>query len=147
MPYCPPIVTPCPLPLQLGDARTSFCERCNKHVHDLDRMGEAQRMTLLADAREEVCVRYRRPIGRAALAAAALVASGLGLVSPAAAQDTPVAAPQESPGDIVVGGARRLTRAEQVQLRREAKRQERLERAEAGRPKAPEHSTARATAR
>jgi hypothetical protein len=41
-----------------GDARARFCTKCDRTVHDLSAMNDANARALLADPAERVCVRF-----------------------------------------------------------------------------------------
>ena len=126
----PRIDRPCPALADLDSAMDgSFCRLCSKTVHDLDAMTATQRCGLLVGARDEVCVRYRLPTALAAMALATAALPVAAQTGPAASDPAQVqpTADQDSM-EIIVGGARRLTVAEQRQLRREAREEQRRER-------------------
>ncbi|MBB4838790.1 hypothetical protein HNP52_001859 [Sphingomonas kyeonggiensis] len=131
----PRISRPCPVADRLDEVMDGdFCRQCSKRVLDLDRLGAPQRLRMLAGAREELCVSYRRPVAKAAIVAAALAAGVAAL--PAAAQEAPAtqAAPADASMDeIVVGGIPILTPAQRARAEREARRIERQEKAAARR--------------
>lgn len=130
MPCYPDITSPCPVADRLDEVMEGdFCRRCSKRVADLDTMGHADRYRLMAKTGGDVCLRYRLP-GSAALAAAAMVAAGIAVPAAASAQDTVVVSSDTDPGmydEIVVGGARKLTRQERYQMERQARAEERRE--------------------
>ena len=134
MPERPLIHTPCPVADRLEEVMEGdFCRRCRKRVVDLDILTEPARLRLLAAARRTLCVRYAQP-ARAALAMATLAVA----LPAAAQQEAPPFAdvePASSMTEIVVGGARRLTRAERIEAEREARRLERQEQLERRRAK------------
>ncbi len=140
MVHCPQIASPCPVADRLEQVMDgSFCNQCRKPVFDLDAMTSADRYRLMADV-DEPCVRYRLPTGRASLAAAAMIVAGIGSL-PATAQEflvpAPVAADEAGYDEIIVGGARKLTRAEQREMQRAARleaRREARERRKAEKP-------------
>jgi hypothetical protein len=62
----PAITSPCPLRWRaLPGPGRDFCTFCEKRVHNLDRMGEAERSALLASRDGSICVAYT--LRRAAL--------------------------------------------------------------------------------
>ncbi|MCW3837998.1 hypothetical protein ACFQ1E_17830 [Sphingomonas canadensis] len=107
----PRIDSPCPYKAQLDEVMDGqFCRMCKRDVHDLTAMDEAARRAFLAGCETEVCVSYRIPALRPALAAAALAASVAAL--PAAAQSSDPAPVEAADIDaayedldvIIVGG-------------------------------------------
>ena len=64
MPSFPRIDNPCPLSAEEQRAIDGHCDRCDKHVHALGDMSEAERRALLAAATGPICVSYRRPAPR-----------------------------------------------------------------------------------
>lgn len=64
MPSFPRIDSPCPLSAEEQRAIDGHCDRCDKHVHALNDMSEAERGALLAAATGPICVSYRRPAPR-----------------------------------------------------------------------------------
>ena len=64
MPSFPRIDSPCPLSAEEQRAIDGHCDRCDKHVHALSDMSEAERRALLAAATGPICVSYRRPAPR-----------------------------------------------------------------------------------
>ncbi|MEG3180093.1 hypothetical protein [Sphingomonas sp. LT1P40] len=130
MAHCPQIASPCPVADRLDRVMDgNFCNQCRKTVFDLDTMSNADRYRLMAEV-EEPCVRYRLPASRASLAAAIMIVASVGAM-PALAQDAPVATSvavdDGALDEIIVGGARKLTRSEQIQMQRELRREERRE--------------------
>ncbi len=101
----PKIDSPCPLRFgALPEPGRDFCARCERRVHNLDRLSAAERRTFLASCGGPVCVAYTRAVPRAlgAALAAAGVAAALGA--------TPAAA--EAPA----GGGRAATAADEAQI-------------------------------
>ena len=129
MPCYPDIASPCPVADRLDEVMEGdFCRACSQTVVDLDTMSHTDRYRLMAKTGGDVCVRYRLP-GAAALAAAAMIATGIA-VPAAAAQDTTIVSSDTDPAvydEIVVGGARKLTRQERYQMERQARAEERRE--------------------
>lgn len=127
MPCYPDIASPCPVANRLDEVMDgSFCRRCRAPVADLDAMDLASRYRLMARTGGDLCVRYRLPTPAAALAAA-VMAAGMSVL-PAAAQEVlvePIAAQPAAHEEVIVGGARLLTRAERLEMEREARREER----------------------
>lgn len=96
----PVVETPCPIagkPLPAGS--TEHCSRCERTVHNLDRMSERERRDFMSGCSGKVCVAYtvrvpasrlrKRVLNGAAVAASALMTSGLASL-PVAAQESPV---------------------------------------------------------
>lgn len=57
----PRIDSPCPLSQAEQRGIDGHCARCDRHVHKLDGLDDAQRQALLASARGSLCVSYRVP--------------------------------------------------------------------------------------
>lgn len=70
----PRIDNPCPLKLAEQLRIDGHCSHCNKHVHALDGLDDAQRRALFAAAKGPLCVSYRVPINRTPVLAAAMTA-------------------------------------------------------------------------
>jgi len=70
----PKIDSPCPLDSDAQARIAGHCGRCDKSVHRLDGMDEAQRRAFMRQATQPVCVSYRLPV--AAAAALALTMAG-----------------------------------------------------------------------
>ena len=68
----PRIDSPCPLKQAEQLRIDGHCGRCDKHVHALDGMDDAQRHALFAAAKGPLCVSYRMPINRAPALGAAM---------------------------------------------------------------------------
>lgn len=89
MPSFPRIDSPCPLSAEELRAIDGHCDRCDKHVHALSDMSEAERRALLAAATGPICVSYRRPaprrVGRIGAAIAATLITTAYAGDPAAA--------------------------------------------------------------
>lgn len=102
MPSFPRIDSPCPLSAEEQRAIDGHCDRCDKHVHALNDMSEAERRALLANAAGPICVSYRktmpRRVGRIGAAIAATLITTTAYagdpVAPAAGQPTVAAALQ-----------------------------------------------------
>lgn len=102
MPSFPRIDSPCPLSAEEQRAIDGHCDRCDKHVHALNEMSEAERRALLANAAGPICVSYRktmpRRVGRIGAAIAATLITTTAYagdpVAPAAGQPTVAAALQ-----------------------------------------------------
>ncbi len=101
----PRIDKPCPLSAEEQRAIDGHCDRCDKHVHALTDLNEAERRALLANAAGPICVSYRIPaprrVGRIGAAiAATLITTSAYAAEPAmspVAQPPPIgAAPQAS---------------------------------------------------
>jgi hypothetical protein len=120
MAQVPVVESPCPIAgkaLPAGD--TEHCTRCDRSVHNLDRMSAAERVAFMKSCSGKVCVAYtvRIPgsgLRKRAMAAAALTAAALTAL-PAAAQDqlvvgqSRIADPNDLPacdeyGDVVITG-------------------------------------------
>lgn len=103
MPSFPRIDSPCPLSAEDQRAIDGHCDRCDKHVHALNDMSEAERRALLANAAGPICVSYRQPaprrVGRigAAIAATLITTTAYAAgdpVAPSTGQPTVAAALQ-----------------------------------------------------
>lgn len=80
----PRIQTPCPYADRLDEVLVgSNCTKCQRQVHDITALDDAQRIALVASCADEICVSYRLS-AKAVLAAAALGA-GFGMAGAAAA--------------------------------------------------------------
>ena len=64
MPSFPRIDSPCPLSAEEQRAIDGHCECCDKHVHALNDMNEAERRALLANTTGPICVSYRKAVPR-----------------------------------------------------------------------------------
>ena len=64
MPSFPRIDSPCPLSAEEQRAIDGHCDRCDKHVHALNDLSEAERRALLANASGPICVSYRKAMPR-----------------------------------------------------------------------------------
>ena len=87
----PVVESPCPVegkPLPAG--ASEHCARCDRAVHNLDRMSERQRREFMGGCSGKVCVAYtvRVPTRHRGIAAATLAAAAL--VSLPAAADAPM---------------------------------------------------------
>lgn len=89
----PRIDSPCSLSAEEQRAIDGHCERCDKHVHALNDMTEAERRTLLAGATGPICVSYRktmpRRVGRIGAAIAATLITTTAYAGDAASQAVP----------------------------------------------------------
>lgn len=102
MPSFPRIDSPCPLSAEEQRAIDGHCDRCDKHVHALNDMSEAERRALLAAATGPICVSYRKPMPRrvgrigAAIAATLITTTAYAgdPATPSASQPTVAAALQ-----------------------------------------------------
>lgn len=75
----PEIDTPCPLSRAEQLLIDGHCGRCNKDVHVLDGLGDAERRQLLAATKGPLCVSYRLPANRSpalGVAMAAMLSTG-----------------------------------------------------------------------
>ena len=93
MPFFPTFRRPCPYQADLAAVMEGdWCRKCGQQVHDITDLDDAERLSLLRDCGGDVCVSYRLP---AALAAAALVTSGVSASQPHhhAHKAVPVAVP------------------------------------------------------
>lgn len=133
MAQVPKIDSPCPLGIDEQRRLDGHCGRCDKHVHALDAMSDAQRQALLRSAEGSICVSYRarrpgaarRGVGFGIAIAATLVSSGAFAADPpllpatASEQASPVPAaspliaPEQAPNGedddmerIFVGGVK-----------------------------------------
>ncbi len=94
----PLVTSPCPLRWSaMPSAGRDFCGRCNKRVHNLDGMNDAERAALLTSCSGEICVAYTvsRPLALAGLVGLG-VAAALGDPGLAVAQD-------QAPAPVVTG--------------------------------------------
>lgn len=69
----PRIDSPCPLKQAEQLRIDGHCGRCDKHVHALDGLDDAQRHALFAAAKGPLCVSYRMRVNRAPALGAAMV--------------------------------------------------------------------------
>jgi hypothetical protein len=90
----PVIDTPCPIAgKQLPAGDTEHCSRCERSVHNLDRMSAGERREFMSSCSGKVCVAYtvRIPTGglrKRALSMAALAAAAITALPAAAADET-----------------------------------------------------------
>lgn len=100
----PRIQSPCPYKDQLGEVmQGDFCRMCERQVHDITAMSDAERIALVSGCKDEICVSYSLT-AKTALAAAALGAA-FGMPAAAAAQDASAAVEDEAYSmEIIVGG-------------------------------------------
>ena len=104
MAQVPKIDSPCPLGIAEQLRLDGHCGRCDKHVHALDAMDEAERRALLRTADGPICVSYRsvrpsamrRGAGFGIAIAATLVSGGAFTAEPPSLLP-PVASEQASP--------------------------------------------------
>ena len=91
----PVVESPCPIAgKQLPAGDTEHCSRCERTVHNLDRMTDHERREFMSGCSGKVCVAYtvKIPAGglrRRAFPAAALAVAAIAAL-PAAAQESPV---------------------------------------------------------
>ena len=88
----PVIASPCPLRFRTGPQRgLDFCGHCQRRVHNLDAMSEAERVAFLSGCEDKVCVSYtvRRP--------PSLVTVGAMLAGALASGSVAADGPEESP--------------------------------------------------
>lgn len=116
----PRIQSPCPYKDQLGEVmQGDFCRMCERQVHDITAMSDAERLALVAGCKDEICVSFSLT-AKTALAAAALGAA-FGMPAAAAAQDAAPAAEDESYSmEIIVGGLKAPKDVAWVETRRPA---------------------------
>src|SRR4051812_42305225 len=94
----PIVESPCPIAgKQLPAGASEHCSRCDRSVHNLDRMSAAERREFMGACSGKVCVAYtvRIPLRHRGLAAATLAAAAL--VALPVAADTPDAPGAEPP--------------------------------------------------
>jgi len=87
----PKIDQPCPLGIDAQKRIGGYCSRCDKGVHALDAMTDAERRALLRDARGSICVSYRTP-SRAPSCVGFGAAVALSIASPSFATEPPILA-------------------------------------------------------
>jgi hypothetical protein len=93
-----PIARPCTesFAAMPGDDKTRFCDKCQKHVHDLSARTEEEARALFREARgERTCVRFAKDASgnvlfRAAALAAAVSVTSCSAAAPASPPITPV---------------------------------------------------------
>jgi len=93
--YVPKITSPCPLRWNaMPSAGLDFCGQCQRRVHNLDAMDQAQRQAFFASCTGDVCVAYtvKRPQRMTDALRASAVAVALGMSGLAMAADAPTAA-------------------------------------------------------
>lgn len=107
----PRIDSPCPLKQAEQLRIDGHCGRCNKHVHSLDGLDDAQRRALFAVAKGPLCVSYRMPVNRAPALGAAMAVM-FSASAAMAAQDCDEAKPvYQSVGSAPVGQVVNLAEA------------------------------------
>ena len=79
----PKIDQPCPLDAEEFARIDGHCGRCNRVVHALDDMSDAQRAALLRESRGPLCVSYRVPARHHASRIGVGAAIALSVASPA----------------------------------------------------------------
>ncbi|MDQ0464382.1 putative Fe-S protein YdhL (DUF1289 family) [Caulobacter ginsengisoli] len=105
----PKIQSPCPYKANLAAVMDGDqCRMCKRQVHDITDWTDQQRITFLAECKDEVCVSYRLP--RVA-AAAAVALTALAAPLAAAAQDCP----DTYIDGTEVGGIRDLGKVEMIE--------------------------------
>ena len=88
----PVITSPCPLQWNAAPRPgKDFCGQCQRRVHNLDALDDAQRVAFLSGCDTKVCVYYtvRRPRTAAATLGLGLAAAGALAAGTAPAQDAP----------------------------------------------------------
>jgi hypothetical protein len=88
-----PIARPCTesFAAMPGDAKTRFCDKCEKHVYDLSARTEEEARALFRERRgERTCVRFAKDASGHVLFAAALAATVAMTTSCSAAAPAPV---------------------------------------------------------
>lgn len=104
----PVITSACPLRFaSMPSEGRDFCGQCQRRVHNLDGMDEAQRKAFFASCAGEVCVAYtvKRPQRMTAVLRAGAAAVALGVSGLALAADAVPAADANAPAfeDVVTG--------------------------------------------
>jgi hypothetical protein len=90
----PVITSPCPLRWKsMPSAGMDFCGQCQRRVHNLDGMSDAERTTFFASCAGDVCVAYTVPRPRAMIGAIGLGVAAATMSAAALADD-----PQQQPG-------------------------------------------------
>jgi hypothetical protein len=84
----PKVDQPCPLGVDEQKRLDGHCTRCEKSVHVLDAMSDAERRALLASACGSICVSYRMRSPRRTARFGAAMALAM-VVLPAAATEVP----------------------------------------------------------
>lgn len=91
MALVPRIDSPCPLGIDEQRRLSGYCGHCERQVHALDALDDAQRRALLDAADGKICVSYRRPapaarrgVGFGIATAATLVSGGAFAADPPA---------------------------------------------------------------
>jgi hypothetical protein len=92
----PVITSPCPLRWNTAPRiGQDFCGQCQRRVHNLDALSDAQRVVFLSSCDTKVCVFYtvRRPRAAAATLGLGLAAAGALATGTAPAQEAPAENP------------------------------------------------------
>jgi hypothetical protein len=123
----PVITSPCPLRWQsMPSAGRDFCGQCQRRVHNLDAMSDAERGTFFATCGDEICVAYTTPHRHSMLSAVGLgiAAATFAGVAMAADETPPATYPTQTIGptcdplsglsNIVVGGVKAARSAKLV---------------------------------
>lgn len=115
----PKIDSPCPLNVDEQLRIDGYCGRCDKHVHALDGMSDAERAALLQAAKGSLCVSYRAPQRRSAgfgvaIAATLVATSAFAGEPPCAATAAPIAGPSASMPATPVAPASLVADTEQL---------------------------------
>ena len=88
----PKIDQPCPLGVDEQKRIAGYCTRCEKSVHSLDALTQAERESLLRSARGSICVSWRTPAPRRAARFGAAIALAMVVLPAAATEVVPTAA-------------------------------------------------------
>jgi len=87
-----PIAKPCaePFAAMSGDAKTRFCDKCQKHVYDLSARTEEEARALFREKRgERTCVRFAKDTSGNVLFRAAALAAAVSMTSCSSAMPEP----------------------------------------------------------
>jgi len=88
-----PIAKPCtePFAAMSGDAKTRFCDKCQKHVYDLSARTEEEARALFREKRgERTCVRFAKDATGNVLFRAAALAAAVSVTSCSSAAPSPL---------------------------------------------------------
>jgi predicted Fe-S protein YdhL (DUF1289 family) len=118
----PVVQSPCPYKANLAAVMEGDqCRMCQREVHDITAMSDAERDAFLAACSGEVCVKYEFRMPRRA-AALALGAAAVAMPLPLAAQDAPVPDEAYEEIEILVGGLTHLDKVEFIEDASDKKR-------------------------